>query len=77
MKFRSRFDHRCEIKLERALHREVKLLQINEGQIHVGGIDELFSSEHESEARVRREIFRDVEFSNSSKKFLVRRMTMP
>ena len=39
----------------------IKQLPTNEGHSHVGGIDELFSSGHESEARVRRETLRDVE----------------
>ena len=51
-------------------------LQTNDDHSHVGGMDELFSSGHESEVRVRREVFQDVEFSNLSKIFLVRRMTM-
>ena len=51
-------------------------LQTNDGLSHVGGMDELFSSGHESEVRVRREVFQDVEFSNLSKIFLVRRMTI-
>ena len=76
MKFCSRFDQRCEDKLQRAVHRKVGELQANDGHSHVGGMDELSSSGHESEVRVRREVFQDVEFSNLSKKFLVRRMTM-
>ena len=76
MKFRSRFDERCENKLQRGLHRKVGELQTNHGHSHVGGMDELSSSGHESEVRVRREVFQDVEFSNLSKIFLVRRMTI-
>ena len=74
MKFCSRFDQRCEKKLQRTVHRKVGELQTNDGQSHVGGMDEFFSSAHESEVRVRREVFQDVEFSNLSKIFLVRRM---
>ena len=76
MKFCSRFDQGCENKLQRTVHRKVGELQTNDGHSHVGGMDELFSSGHESEVRVRREVFQDVEFSNLSKIFLVRRMTM-
>ena len=76
LKFCSRFDERCENKLQRALHRKVGELQTNYGHSHVGGMDELSSSGHESEVRVRREVFQYVEFSNLSKNFLVRRMTM-
>ena len=61
LKFCSRFDERCENKLQRALHRKVRELQTNDGHSHVGGIDELFSSGHESEVRVRREISRQDE----------------
>ena len=76
LKFCSRFDQRYENKLQRAVHRKVGELQANDGHSHIGGMDELFSSGHESEVRVRREVFQDVEFSNLSKIFLVRRMTM-
>ena len=36
-------------------------LQTNDDHSHVGGMDELFSSGHESEVRVRREISRQDE----------------
>ena len=58
---RSRFQESCENKLQCALHRKVGELQTNDGHSHVGGVDELFNSGHESEVRVHTEISRQDE----------------